>query len=180
MLKLNVVLSEEFDDEKQEFVNVTFPLELEHSLLSLSKWESQFEKPFLGAEDKTDEETFAYIQAMVLTPDFPPEILYKFSEDNIKAINDYINGKNTATTFHEQSSGPTNREIITAEIITNWMIVCKIPLEWGERQHLNKLFAIIRTVNLKNQPAKKMPRRDMIAERKRINDQRRAEMGTKG
>lgn len=180
MLTLHVVLSEDFDDEKQEFVPVTFPLELEHSLLSLSKWESQFEKPFLGMDDKTDEETFAYIRLMILTPNVPPEILSKFSNENITAINDYINGKNTATTFHEPPGGPTNREVITAEIITNWMIACKIPIEWGERQHLNKLFAVIRTVNLKNQPAKKMPRRDMLAQRKALNEQRRAEMGTRG
>jgi hypothetical protein len=175
-----VVLAEDFDDEKQEFVEETFPLQLEHSLLSLSKWESIFEKPFLGTEDKTDEETFAYIQAMIVTDNVPLKVFTNLSEANIKAINDYINGKNTATTFHDHQDGPSNREIITAEIITNWMIACKIPIEWGERQHLNKLFAVIRTVNLKNQPAKKMPRRDMIAQRKALNEKRRAEMGTRG
>ena len=180
MLTLNVVLSEDFDDNTQEFIPVTIPLQLEHSLLSLSKWESIFEKPFLGKEDKTDEETFAYIQAMVSTPNVPLEVFTKLSNENIQSINDYINGKNTATTFHERPGALINREVITSEIIYHWMITCKIPIEWGERQHLNKLFATIRTVNLKNQPPKKMPRRDMIAERKRINDQRRAEMGTRG
>lgn len=180
MLTLHVVLSEDFDNEKEQFVDITFPLQLEHSLLSLSKWESIFEKPFLGVDDKTDVETFAYIQAMTLTPDVPPEVYAKFSNENIQAINDYINGKNTATTFREMPGGPTNREVITAEVIYHWMITCKIPIEWGEKQHLNKLFTTIRTINLKNQPAKKMPRREMIAERKRINEQRRAELGTQG
>ena len=100
MLTLNVVLSEDFDDNTQEFIPVTIPLQLEHSLLSLSKWESIFEKPFLGKEDKTDEETFAYIQAMVSTPNVPLEVFTKLSNENIQSINDYINGKNTATTFH--------------------------------------------------------------------------------
>lgn len=180
MLQLDVVLSEDFDNEKNEFVDVTFRLELEHSLLSLSKWEAKFEKPFLGEGDKTDEETLAYIKAMLLTPNVPPEIFAKLSDTNIRAINEYINGNNTATTFHEPPGGPTSREIITAEIITNWMIACKIPIEWGEQQHLNKLFAVIRTVNLKNQPPKKMSRSDMLAQRRKLVAERRQSLGTRG
>lgn len=180
MLTLDVVMSENFDDSTQQFVDVTFPLQLEHSLLSLSKWEAEYEKPFLGDGQKTNEEAFSYVHAMVLTPDVPAEVFANLSANDFEKINAYINGKNTATTFHELSGTSPNREIITAEIIINWVIACKIPLEWAERQHLSKLFSTIRTINAKNQPPKKMPRRDMLAERKRINDQRRAEMGTRG
>lgn len=173
-------MGENFDNDTQEFVDSVFTLELEHSLLSLSKWEAKFEKPFLGPGDKTDEETFWYIKMMVLTPDVPESVYTKLSNANVEAINGYINGKNNATTFHDPPGSAGSREIITAEIITHWMIACKIPLEWGERQHLNKLFSVIRTVNLKNQPAKKMPRREMLAQRKALVEKRRQEMGTRG
>jgi hypothetical protein len=179
MLTLHVIVGEEFDNDSQEFVPSTVTLELEHSLLSLSKWESKFEKPFLSNDDKTPEETFWYIKAMLLTPNVPPEIFGKLSEKNIQEINDYINGKHTATTFRDVPGAPVSREVITAEVIYNWMIVLKIPQTWEER-HLNKLFTLVRTVNLKNQPAKKMPRREMLAQRKALNEQRRAEMGTRG
>lgn len=179
MLSLHVSVSEDFDEDKQEFVPKKITLELEHSLLSLSKWESKFEKPFLGKDDKTTEETFWYIKAMTLTPNVPPEIYEKLSNENIQEINDYINGKHTATTFHDLPGGPVNREVITAEIIYNWMIVLKIPLAWEER-HLNKLFSLVRTVNLKSQPAKRVPRRDMLAQRKALNAQRQKELGTRG
>jgi hypothetical protein len=179
MLTIHVVLSETFDDDKQEFVGEKFTLELEHSLLSLSKWESKFEKPFLGKEDKTSEEAFWYIRAMTLTPNVPPEIYDKLSEKNVEEINDYINGKHTATTFHELPGGPVNREVITAEVIYSWMIALKIPPMW-EQRHLNKLFSLVRTVNLKNQPSKKMPRREMLAQRKALNEQRQREMATRG
>lgn len=179
MLTVHVIVSEDFDDVKQEFVAKTYALDLEHSLLSVSKWESKFEKPFLSKDDKTTEEAFWYIRAMTLTPNVPSEIYDKLSEANIQAINDYINGKQTATTFHEPLGGPVSREVITAEIIYSWMIALKIPASWEER-HLNKLFSLVRTVNLKNQPAKKMPRREMLAQRKALNAQRQRELGTRG
>jgi len=179
MLTLYIVTSEDFDEDKQEFVSTKFPLELEHSLLSLSKWESKFEKPFLSKDDKTAEEAFWYIKAMTITSNVPPEIYDKLSDKNVQEINDYINGKHTATTFHDPFGSPVSREIITAEIIYSWMIALKIPLMWEER-HLNKLFSLVRTVNLKNQPAKKMPRREMLAQRRALNEKRQKAMGTRG
>src|SRR5436190_23966645 len=123
MLTVKVSLSELFDEEKQEFVEGTsFDLKLEHSLVSLSKWESFFEKPFLKT-DKTPEQTLWYIEAMCLNDDLPPEIVSKLSQTNVDSIVAYINANMTATTINEPpGSKPSNREIITAEIIYHWMI----------------------------------------------------------
>lgn len=178
MLRINVPISESFDEESSKFVTNYFALEMEHSLLSLSKWESEFEKPFLSSDEKTDVETIWYIKAMTLTPNVPEDIFLKLSQENIQAINDYINGKQTATWFKELPSRPS-REIITAEIIRYWMISLNIPTEF-ETWHLNRLFTQIKVVNQKSQPAKKVSRREALAERQRINAERKAKLGTSG
>lgn len=179
MLTIKVPISESFNEATNEFITNTFTLELEHSLASLSKWESYFEKPFLGAEDKTTEETLWYIQAMILTPDFPPEIFSKLDNGNVEAINAYINGKQTATWFSENTPQGASRKIITAEVIYGWMTALSIDLEW-ENRHLNRLFTLIRTVNEQNQPKKKMSRAEQLEQQRRLNAERQAKFNTKG
>ncbi len=179
MLSIVVTLNEGFDEEKQEFVATnSFQLELEHSLVSLSKWESEFEKPFLGKEDKTSEQTFRYIQMMTLTQDVPPEVFLHLSEDNVRTINEYVNKKMTATWFSNEQKSP-NREVITAELIYYWMVAMNIPFEC-QHWHLNRLLTLVKVCNLKNQPPKKMSRRDAASQQRSLNAQRLQALGTRG
>lgn len=181
MLKLSISLEESYDEKKQKFiVTNAVELELEHSLASLSKWESREEKPFLGQVEKTSEEVLRYVQDMTLTPDVPEALYHALSEENIKAINDYINAKQTATWFAEEKARPS-REVITAEIMYHWMVALQIPFEC-QYWHLNRLITLVRVCNEKNQPEKKgkMSRADMARKRRELNQQRMAKHNTRG
>jgi hypothetical protein len=180
MLTLIVASDEGFDDEKQQFVNSEeFTLNLEHSLVSLAKWESKFEKPFLGPKPRTSEETMWYIEAMCVSSDVPPRIFKMLRSNHLEEINAYVNAKMTATTFSDKENSKKGREIITAEVIYYWMISLNIPLEW-ENRHLERLMTLIRVCNQKNQPAKKMSPREAQARQRDLNEQRKAQMGTRG
>jgi hypothetical protein len=180
MLTIVVPGVEMFDEETQEFTtkdDVT--LHLEHSLVSLSKWESKHEKPFLGKGEKTTDEIIDYIRCMVLDPDVPDEIFSKFSEQNFLDVNSYIEAKMSATWFSETPGEPKSRDVITAELIYYWMVVFQIPFEC-ENWHLNRLFTLIRICNIKQSKPKKMSRAEIAARNRELNAQRRAQLGTSG
>jgi hypothetical protein len=179
MLRIKVPLTESFDEKTSEFVDVdTFDLDLEHSLVSLSKWESFFEKPFLTS-DKTPEETLWYIEAMILNPNFPPGVLQHLTRSHVDEINTYISAKMTATTFVDRESARPNREVITAEIIYHWMIALNIPFEC-QYWHLSRLLALVKVCNIKNQPPKRMGKQAAMQRQRSLNAQRRAQLGTTG
>lgn len=180
MLTITIPDTELFNEMNQEFE--TEPgavVELEHSLVSLSKWESKWEKPFLGPETKSTDEALGYVEAMVLTPNLPARILENLQSDHLETINDYINQKMTASWFKEDPNKRPGREVITAEIIYYWMISLQIPFEC-QTWHLNRLLTLIRVCQQKNAPQKKMGRAEMIQERRRLNEERRAQYGTRG
>jgi len=179
MLTIHVAGVESFDDNSQEFVTQGGTiLELEHSLVSLSKWESKHEKPFLGKEPKSFEEIIYYVKCMCLRK-VPEEIFLKLSEDNVNEIAQYIDAKMTATWFNEQPGAPQSSEMITAELVYYWMTVFNIPFEC-ERWHLNRLFTLIRICNIKQSKPKKMSRAEIAQRNRELNAQRRAQLGTKG
>jgi hypothetical protein len=180
MLTIMVGAVDSYDETTGQFgTQGGFELQLEHSLVSLSKWESEFEKPFLGKTEKTPEETLAYIGYMVLTPNPPEDFLHKLSQDNLETINVYIERKMTATWFSEQPGSPGSREVITSELVYYWMTVFDIPFEC-ETWHLNRLFTLIRICNVKQAKPKKMSRAEIAARNRELNAQRKAQLGTRG
>lgn len=184
MLTIHVPLTpdvESFNNETQKFVTepgATYPLKLEHSLVSLSKWESVFEKPFFSGEERTTSETLGYVRAMIITPDVPEEVLDKITSGNIVEINKYINSKSTATWFSEERVRPS-REVITSELIYYWLVAHTIPFEC-ENWHLNRLFTLIRICNQKNGPEQKMSAREVADRNRSLNEQRKAKYQTQG
>jgi len=180
MLQITIPAGERWDEGKQEFIQVKgHTLQLEHSLISLSKWESKWCKAFLSNKDKTYEETMDYIKCMTITPNVDPDIYNYLTSDNINQINEYIGAPMTATYFSEDKSRKAGREVVTAELIYYWMISLNIPFEC-QKWHLNRLLALIRVCNIKNQPPKKMSKREIMSRNAALNAARRSQMGTTG
>lgn len=182
MLSITINAVELFDEASQEFIATDeVTLNLEHSLVSLSKWESFWEKPFLSDKEKTDEETIDYIKCMTLNEAVSPDVYLRLSNNNIQEISKYIDAKMSATWFNESNmrSGAPNREVITSEIIYYWMISLNVPFEC-QYWHLNRLLTLIKVCNHKNAPAKKMGRQELNARNRALNEARKAQLNTNG
>lgn len=179
-ITITVPAVEMFDSETSMlFEEPAVTLVLEHSLVSLSKWEAFFGKPFLGPDDKTTEETFGYIHAMCLDDTVPLSVIHRIDNELFKQINEYIDRKMTATWFSDRPGATRNREIVTSEIIYYWMVTLNIPKEL-ETWHLNRLFTQIKVINEKNAPPKKMSKAEIAARHREINARNKAKLGTSG
>ena len=179
MLHIKVPKGEYFNNTTQEFIEIKeTELTLEHSLVSLSKWEQKWHKPFLSRENKTNDELIDYVRCMSLTQNVNPEVFKFLSTSNLEEINNYINDSMTATTFSENEK-KGSREIITSEIIYYWMITLQIPFEC-QKWHLNRLLTLIKVCNIKNQPGKKMSTRDIMSRNKALNAARRNQLKSRG
>lgn len=175
MLKITIPPGEQYDEVNNLFiVSKEQSLQLEHSLVSLSKWESKWCKPFLSKEEKSIEETLDYIRCMTVTQNVDPKAYAFLTDKNIDEINAYIDAPMTATTFSQQK-GPINKSIITAEIIYYWMVTFNIPFEC-QKWHLNRLLTLINVCSIKSQTPKKMSAK----ERRNLNAARRKAHKTRG
>lgn len=182
MLEINVPgCSDRWDPVTETFLPGIKPqkLRLEHSLVSLSKWESKWQKPFLTKDPKTEEETIDYVRCMTITQNVDPGVYYCLTQENFKEINDYISSPMTATWFSDDKSKSRNNEQITSELIYYWMIALQIPVEF-EKWHLNRLLTLVRVCNIKNQPKKNVSSRDIMSRNAALNAARRKRLNTKG
>ena len=176
-----------WDEIKEEFVYKPgvkgCELTLEHSLLSVSKWESIWCKPFLSSKDKTVEETLSYIECMTITPtNVDPEVYKRIPQSEYERVNAYINNPSTATTINgPKGYGSKNGEVTTSELIYYWMTACNIPFEC-QKWHLNRLLTLIRVCEIKNDPKgqKKLTANQIRQDNDKLNEARRRAMHTKG
>lgn len=173
MLEITVPAAEMFDESTQEFIeSKEQTLQLEHSLVSLSKWESKWHKAFLSKREKTFEETIDYIRCMTITKNVDPSVYFNLSKENVEAINRYIEDPMTATYIAEDPNGSIGGDVVTSELIYYWMISLNIPQEY-QKWHLNRLLSLIKVCNVKNTPAKKMSQSELMRRHSAINEARR-------
>ena len=195
MLRITIEPKEHYDDESNRFYmypDRPIELVLEHSLLSISKWEEKWHKPFLTKDQLSNEETLDYIRCMLVRPSSDTidlKLLSNLSIENIKSINSYISNTMTATFFADDEKKKNNRDkkVITNELIYYWMVSYQIPFDPCEKWHINKLLTLIRVCNAENEAANKKaqkkngkPSTSDISARKALNAQRRAKLHSRG
>ena len=182
MLKITIPETEAFDPKTNEFIKVKGQtIALEHSLVSISKWESKWHIPYLTNDVKTTEQTFDYIRCMTLTQNVDPNVYMCIPQSEIKKINEYVADSRTATWFSEdkkKKGGPFG-EVITSEIIYYWMVALNIPFEC-QKWHINRLITLIRVCEEKNKPKEKMSKQDIMARNRALNEARKKQFNTKG
>lgn len=180
MLRITIPAMELFDEQKQEFINTKEQtLQLEHSLVSLSKWESKWCKSFISTPDKTEEEIKDYIKCMTLTQNVPDHVYTYIPNSVVEEIVQYINAPMTATTISEDKNSPKNKEIVTAELIYYWMISLQIPWEC-QKWHINRLITLIKVCSIKSAPPKKRSKSSIASQYAAINAARKKQLNTRG
>lgn len=180
MLTLNIEEREVYNDDLNEFVSIpAATIRLEHSLVSISKWESKWKVPFLGKEEKTPEQTLDYIKMMTITQNVDPMVYAGLTREHMRQINEYISDPMTATWFSEKDKKVNNGRVVTSELIYYWMIALNIPIEF-QKWHLNKLMTLIQVCNEEQQPKKELNKKDLYARNRSLNAARKAAMHSKG
>lgn len=181
MLSITIDATTLWDDQNQCFFDVKAQtLQLEHSLISLSKWESKWCRSFISSDrEMTYEEEIDYIRCMTLTPNVDPMVYHAISNAERQKISAYIKAPMTATYLPEDKSAKPSREKITSELLYYWMIALNIPFEC-QKWHLNKLIALIRVCSAKNQPNKNRSKRDIMASNAALNAANRKRFNSKG
>lgn len=180
MLQIVIPEMEFYNARTGEFKTTkSVALSLEHSLVSISKWESKWKKPFLTDEPRTREESIDYIRCMTITQNVPEDVYYRIDGETMEKIQEYIDDPMTATWFTEKKHNRKQKEVITAELIYFWMVSYNIPFEC-QKWHLNKLLTLIKVCDIKNSPEKKMSRKEAADWQRELNARRRASLNSKG
>lgn len=180
MLQITIPATEMFDEKTNTFVSTKErTLQLEHSLVSISKWESKWHKAFLGKQGRTDEEVIDYIKCMTITQNVPDEVYACLTPSNIEAVKAYIEAPMTATHFRDDGKGGTSNETVTSELIYYWMIHLNIPDRY-DKWHLNRLLTLIKVINKKEQPAKPMGKGELASRNHALNAARKKKYNTRG
>lgn len=156
------------------------PLQLEHSLVSLSKWESYHQKPFYGREAKSHEETLSYLRMMVLNEDPPSNFVERLSYEQFEEIAAYLNSSQTATTFGLEPEQKGRGEVITSELVYFWLVQFQIPFQPTETWHINRTMTLIKIAGIKNSKPKPMSAQQRAEQFRALNEQRRRESGSSG
>lgn len=186
MLNLKVPAQEIFNEKTQTFEkSKEFTLTLEHSLVSISKWEAKWHKPFLDDKNKkTNEELMDYIKCMTITQNVDPNIynLLPQHKELMTQINNYIADTMTATTFASNRSPQVKgrkTQKMTSELIYYWMVNYNIPFDC-QKWHINRLLTLIRICNIYGDSGKKMSKKEIFAQNKSLNALRKSRLGTQG
>lgn len=181
MLEITIPATDLWDDELEEFIPVKeCTLLLEHSLISVSKWESKWHKAFMTKNNKTHEEIIDYVRCMTLTKNVDENVYYALTDKNISQIQQYIDNPMSATIINKPSkNGKTNNDVLTSEVIYYYMIAAQIPFEC-EKWHLNRLIKLIEVCGIKNEPPKKMSRGEILSRNRELNAKRKMQLNTTG
>lgn len=180
MLEIVIPETELWDEVNETFITEKgTTLRLEHSLVSLSKWESKWRKPWLTKQEKTPEEALDYIKCMTLTQNVDPKVYDRLTHKHMKEINEYMAAPMTATYISKDKKSGSSGEQTTSELIYYWMISLNIPFEC-QKWHLNRLLTLINVCSVKNSPPKKMSKKDLMSRNAALNAARRKQLNTKG
>ncbi len=178
MLQVEIAEIELYDERTEEFVVIKpTVLRLEHSLVSISKWEAKWKKPFLTRDSKTYEESVDYVRCMTLNQNVNPNVYYGMSGDNWDEINKYIDAQMTATWFRDRKKSP-NRMIVTSEWLYYQMVVHGIPFEC-QKWHISRLLTLIRICNTEA-TKQKMPKNEVLKQNRALNEARKRKLNTNG
>lgn len=181
MLEIHIPKTELFDEEKNQFVEIhPTVLRLEHSLVSISKWESKWKIPFLvNQPEKTREQSLDYIRFMTINQNVPENVYLALTPQHLKEINEYMSESRTATTF-SKPSGPPNRQVLTSELIYFFIAQYNLPIE-AQKWHISRLLTLIRIASIKNSAeTRKMSRSEILSRNAQLNAARRSKFNTKG
>lgn len=193
MLRLVVKAGELWNKELEQFIYLEkdVVLTLQHSLVSISKWEAKYHKPFISDEKKTLSEMRYYVECMTITQNVDSLVYHALNADHYKQIRNYMEDSMTATFFsddkgNKESNNPFNKKVITSELIYYWMVALEIPFDPCQKWHLNRLLTLIKVCEKKNEAqsskanGKHSNKAALASKYASLNAARRKKTGSKG